>query len=107
MVVEAEFELCRGINRRSEARRLGNRVEELLCVVNLVRGFFLVNRDVVDLFRAICEDSVESFTRNDVGEANLPRLGDDSELTLVVQEPNLIRLQLRRGSLRLRQEFQE
>ena len=107
MVVEAKFELRRRVDRRSEARRLGNGVVELFCVVNLVGGFFLVNRDVVDLFCSIREDSVESLTRNDVGEADLPRLGDDSELTLVVQEPNLIRLQPRRCSLRLRQEFQE
>ena len=79
----------------------------MLGVVNLVRGFLLVDRDVVHLLGPIGQDAVQSLTRDDVGEADLSRLGDDAELTLVVQEANLIRLQFRRNPLGLRQEFQE
>lgn len=106
MVVQAELKLCRRVDGSLESTLLWDRVVELLCVVDLVRCFLLVDRDVVDLLRLASRNAVEPFTRDDPREADLPRLGDYSELTLVIQEVDLIGFQLRRLPLRLRQQFE-
>ena len=106
MVVQAELKLCRRIDGSFESALLGDRVVELLCVVDLVRCFLLVDRDVVDLLCLASRNSVQTFSRDDPRETDLSRLGDYSELALVIQEVDLIGFQLRRLPLRLRQQFE-